>query len=86
MVISGDEEERRITPAVWEKFADWWGDKAYRQAGFVEELEALVRSLAANDVAHLQTELRECAYGEELSSRDVRDAMDLAYSAAKGDL
>lgn len=84
MLIPGDDEERNITPAVWEKFEGWWGDKAYRQAGFVEELEALVRGSVADDLCDLQEELREGSHGDELSSREVRDAFDMAYNVAKG--
>lgn len=49
MNIPGDYEDRKITPAVWEFFEDFWGDKAYRQAEFVEGFEALVRGLVAGE-------------------------------------
>lgn len=50
IIIDGDDEERAITPAVWEAFADWYGDKAYRKADFVEELELKVREAVVNDL------------------------------------
>lgn len=37
MIIDGEEYE--IYPDVWEVFQDWYGDKAYRQAGFVEDIQ-----------------------------------------------
>ncbi|MCM2391751.1 hypothetical protein [Streptomyces albipurpureus] len=43
MTMEIDGENWEITPSVWAVFEDWYGDKAYRQAGFVAEFEAAVR-------------------------------------------
>lgn len=50
MTTEIDGEDWEITPAVWAVFETWYGDKAYRQAGFVEELEAAVRKQVADDL------------------------------------
>lgn len=50
IVIDGDGEERAITPEVWEAFAGWYGDKAYRCADFVEELELTLRTAVVDDL------------------------------------
>jgi hypothetical protein len=42
VIIEGDEYD--ITPVVWEVFQGWYGDKAYRQASMVEDIEKTVRS------------------------------------------
>jgi hypothetical protein len=42
MQIDGDNYE--ITPAVWDAFDGWYGDKSYRHADFVEGIEWAVRS------------------------------------------
>lgn len=49
MIIDG--EEFNISPAVWDVFADWYGDKAYRQAGAVEAMEAAARRAVVEDLA-----------------------------------
>ncbi len=41
-MIEIDGEEYEIYPAVWEVFEQWWGDKAYRHAEFVEEFQQAV--------------------------------------------
>lgn len=37
-----DGDQYEIYPEVWTVFADWWGDKAYRQLDFLETLQAVV--------------------------------------------
>ncbi|MFD4699809.1 hypothetical protein [Streptomyces niveus] len=49
MIIN--DEQREITPAVWDVFTDWYGDKAYRKADFVERIEAAVRAQVAKERA-----------------------------------
>ncbi|MEV6684418.1 hypothetical protein AB0N28_03580 [Streptomyces sp. NPDC051130] len=49
MLIDG--EEHAITPTVWEVFERWYGDKAYRQAGIVADIEAAVRAQVAEELA-----------------------------------
>lgn len=48
MLIDGD--EHAITPAVWEVFEHWYGDKAYRQAGIVADIEAAARRQVVTDL------------------------------------
>lgn len=80
MKIPGDYEDRKISPAVWECFEDFWGDKAYRQAGFVAEFEALVRGVVASDIAERGEALRDDE--ESPISRDERDCYDDAAEVA----
>ncbi|MFI2212998.1 hypothetical protein [Streptomyces sp. NPDC020141] len=50
-------EDWTITPEVWEVFQRWYGDKAYRKAGFVAEIEGVVRECVAADLRnHAPTE------------------------------
>ncbi|WP_328967920.1 hypothetical protein [Streptomyces sp. NBC_00239] len=51
MTMTLDGEDHEITLAVWEVFERWYGDKAYRQAGMVAELEAEVRRQVADEFA-----------------------------------
>lgn len=48
--IEIDGEMFSISPAAWKLFEDFWGDKAYRQAGFVESFQALVLREAAEKI------------------------------------
>ncbi|MYW28348.1 hypothetical protein [Streptomyces sp. SID2119] len=48
MQINGEDYE--ITPAVWDVFDNWYGDKAYRKADFVAEIEAAVRAQVVDDL------------------------------------
>ncbi|MFE5093263.1 hypothetical protein ACFRCI_23600 [Streptomyces sp. NPDC056638] len=48
MEIGG--EDWNVTPAVWEVFDEWYGDKSYRHAGFVAEIEAAVRAQVVADL------------------------------------
>lgn len=48
MLIDGELHE--ISPGAWGLFKDFWGDKAYRQAGFVAAFERLVRELVADEI------------------------------------
>lgn len=48
--IEIDGEMFFISPAAWKLFEDFWGDKAYRQAGFVESFQALVLREAAEKI------------------------------------
>ncbi|MEV7425197.1 hypothetical protein [Streptomyces sp. NPDC091212] len=48
MEIGGEDHE--ISPAVWNVFDDWYGDKAYRKVDFVARFEAAVRAQAAEDL------------------------------------
>ncbi|KDQ65715.1 hypothetical protein [Streptomyces sp. NTK 937] len=50
MTMQIDGEDFEISPAVWEVFDAWYGDKAYRQAGFVAEIEAAVRAQVAKEI------------------------------------
>lgn len=45
MQING--EEFNVTPEAWDSFEGFWGDKAYREAGWIESFEALIRKLVA---------------------------------------
>lgn len=56
-----DGEDYAITPEVWELFKGWWGDKAYRQADFVERFESTVRKQVVKeglDPSRLESALR----------------------------
>ncbi|MFJ4768498.1 hypothetical protein ACIP88_05175 [Streptomyces uncialis] len=50
MTMQIDGEDWEISPSVWTAFKDWHGDKAYRQARFVAEIEAAVRAQVADDL------------------------------------
>ncbi|MFJ9694907.1 hypothetical protein [Kitasatospora sp. NPDC101183] len=82
IVIDGDGEERAITPDVWEAFAEWYGDKAYRKADFVEELEAALRRHIADEIAAEGQRLRD--HEEWPLSREERDCYDDASRIARG--
>ena len=69
-------ELHEVSPEAWKAFDDWYGDKSYRHAYVVAEIEKAVRDRVTRGIAELQTELRES--GEEMSSREVRDALDWA--------
>lgn len=45
-----DGQRWTIYPKAWEIFQDWYGDKAYRQASFVEELQAAVLDELADEI------------------------------------
>lgn len=49
MTMNLDGEDWNITPAVWKVFDDWYGDKSYRCAGMVADLEAAVRETVADE-------------------------------------
>lgn len=49
MNINGDEYS--ISPEVWAAFEEYWGDKAYRQAGMVEMIEMKVRGAVSREAA-----------------------------------
>lgn len=49
MIIDG--EEHAITPEVWAVFDGWYGEKSYRHAGFVADIEAAVRAQVARERA-----------------------------------
>ncbi|MET9959290.1 hypothetical protein ABZ128_09410 [Streptomyces sp. NPDC006326] len=72
MTVIIDGEEHAITPAVWEVFERWYGDKAYRQAGIVADIEATVR-------AQVEEELRAKAVqdwpGIGLLLEDIADVV-----------
>ncbi|MFB8071089.1 hypothetical protein [Streptomyces californicus] len=55
MTMQIDGEDYEITPAVWDVFTNWYGDKAYRQAGFVAEIEAAVRAQVATETGDTLT-------------------------------
>jgi hypothetical protein len=78
MRIDGD--EFKISPEVWAVFEGWYGDKAYRHADFVEEIEAKVRENVSKDVAARGQELRED--DEWPISREERDCYDDAARIA----
>lgn len=48
LMIDGDELD--MSPRFWIKFANWWGDKAYREAWMAQELEVIAREEAAEGV------------------------------------
>jgi hypothetical protein len=79
MKIDGD--EYKISPEVWEIFEGWYGDKAYREAGFVEDIEAKVREIVSNDIAARGQARRED--DEWPISRDERDCYDDAARIAE---
>ncbi|MFD0276199.1 hypothetical protein ACFVHB_20160 [Kitasatospora sp. NPDC127111] len=82
IIIPDDGEERAITEAVWEAFEGWYGDKAYRHADFVEELETVLRRHIAGEIAAEGARLRE---DEEYPiSREERDCYDDAARIALG--
>ncbi|MEU7243372.1 hypothetical protein [Streptomyces sparsogenes] len=56
MTMQIDGEDWEISPSVWEIFDYWYGDKSYRQANFVEQIEAAVRAQVAADLeAHARS-------------------------------
>jgi hypothetical protein len=63
MTMQIDGEDYEITPAVWEVFKGWYGDKAYRQAGVVADIEAAVRKQIADDIDTRGYELRSSDEG-----------------------
>jgi hypothetical protein len=81
MEIGGDLYE--VSPEAWQAFDYWYGDKSYRHAHVVEEIERALRIKIANEITEVQTEFREGQHGDEMSSREVRDAFDVAYGIAK---
>lgn len=48
LIIDGDELD--MSPEFWVRFANWWGDKAYREAGMAQELELTARECAADAI------------------------------------
>lgn len=81
MWIGGELHE--VSPEAWEAFDNWYGDKSYRHAHVVEEIERALRRKIANEIAEVQGKFREGEHGDEMSSREVRDAFDVAWGIAK---
>lgn len=80
MTMQIDGEDYEITPAAWDVFTDWYGDKAYRQAGFVAEIEAAVRKHVADEISDRGDELRS---SDEGISREERACYDEAAEIAR---
>lgn len=55
MTMEIDGEDFDITPAVWEVFDNWYGDKAYRKADFVERFESAVRAQVVKETGDVLT-------------------------------
>jgi hypothetical protein len=83
MEIGGELWE--VSPEAWKAFDDWYGDKSYRKAGVVAEIESAVRKKISDEICELQSRLRSDEDDSEYSTREVRDALDWAMGIAEGD-
>ncbi|MFE7398000.1 hypothetical protein [Streptomyces sp. NPDC057557] len=50
MTMEIGDEEYDVTPAAWAAFDEWYGDKSYRYAYVVAEIEAAVRAQVVADL------------------------------------
>ncbi|MFC8583188.1 hypothetical protein ACFUGD_01220 [Streptomyces sp. NPDC057217] len=83
MIRLEEDDEYPISPEVWQIFDQWYGDKSYRHAGMVVELEAAVRKRVAADILTRGATLRNDE--EEPISRDEWDCYgDAARIAEEG--
>jgi hypothetical protein len=81
-----DGEEWGISPEAWRSFEEWYGDKAYRHADVVQDIEWAVRNLIASKLSDLKWQMRACdgTYPDEYSTREIRDVMDMAIAIVLG--